>query len=91
MPECQKITGTEVNQHSGDTLALNVPVETYIYSSHHNNELCDNILIQPPYTTAAQCYSPTMNSVPLHLSNRSNASAGVHTYKHIRGMKKHIR
>ena len=30
MPECQKIAGTEVNQHSGDTLALNVPVETYI-------------------------------------------------------------
>ena len=30
MPECQKIAGTEVNQHSGDTLTLNVAVETYI-------------------------------------------------------------
>jgi hypothetical protein len=27
MPECQKFTETEVNQHSGKTLALNVPAQ----------------------------------------------------------------
>jgi hypothetical protein len=27
MPECQKFTETEVNQHSGETLALNVPAQ----------------------------------------------------------------
>jgi hypothetical protein len=35
MPECQKFTGTEVNQHSGETLALNVPAETYLGNKLH--------------------------------------------------------
>jgi hypothetical protein len=29
MPECQKFAGTEVNRHSGETLALNVPADTF--------------------------------------------------------------
>jgi hypothetical protein len=32
MPECQKFTRTEVNQHSGETLALNVPAQ---HSQYH--------------------------------------------------------
>jgi hypothetical protein len=29
MPECQKFARTEVNRHSGETLALNVPADTF--------------------------------------------------------------
>jgi hypothetical protein len=35
MPECQKFAGTEVNRHSGETLALNVPADTYLGNKLH--------------------------------------------------------
>jgi hypothetical protein len=38
MPECLKFAGMEVNQHSGETLALNVPAE-HIHSSQKESSM----------------------------------------------------
>jgi hypothetical protein len=74
MPECQKFAGTEVNRHSGETLALNVPADTFhtTFPSRHINiamtwasSICSGLA--PPHQVQHILRSSHFTAMPFHI------------------------